>query len=115
MSKRTIPLEAHNAMVLAFAPLMMVGPYLLTFSPAVGLISFFLGALAMGGALANSAKVLPVSTHEGFNWVLGLSTFGIGIVAGIVGQVPVAAIFLVGFGAAHLALIASTRFSARGA
>jgi len=115
MTRRTIPLETHNALILAFAPLMMVVPYLLTFSPGVGLVSFFLGALLMGGALASSTKALPVSTHEGFNWIIGLSTLGIGIAAGIVGDVPVAAIFLVGFGAAHLALTASTRYSARGA
>jgi len=115
MFQRTIPLEAHNALVLATAPLLMVGPYLLTFSPAVGLLSFFIGALLMSVALASSTRALPVSTHEGFNWVLGLSTFGIGIAAGIFGDVPVAAIFLVGFGSAHLALTASTRYSARGA
>jgi len=115
MIQRTIPLDTHNALVLATAPLLMIGPYLLTFSPGVGLVSFFLGALLMGGALASSTRSIPVSTHEGFNWVLGLSTLGIGIVAGIFGNAPIATIFLVGFGAAHLALTASTRYSARGA
>lgn len=115
MTKRTVPFEAHNALVLATAPLMMVVPYLLTFDPGVGLVSFFLGALLMSVALAGSTRALPVKTHEGFDWVLGLSTVGIGIVAGIIGNVPVATIFLVGFGSAHLALTASTRYSARGA
>jgi len=115
MIQRTIPLEAHNALILATAPLMMVVPYVLTFSPGVGLVSFFLGAMLMGGALASSTRSIPVSTHEGFNWVLGLSTLLIGIVAGIYGNALVATIFLVGFGSAHLALTASTRYSARGA
>jgi hypothetical protein len=115
MTSRTIPLEAHNALVLATAPLMMIVPYLLTFSPGVGLVSFFLGALLMSVALASSTRSLPVTATEGFNWVLGLSTLGIGILAGIFGHVPVATIFLVGFGSAHLALTASTRYSARGA
>ena len=115
MIQRTIPLEAHNALILATAPLMMVVPYVLTFSPGVGLVSFFLGAILMGGALASSTRSIPVSTHEGFNWVLGLSILLIGIVAGIYGNALVATIFLVGFGSAHLALTASTRYSARGA
>ncbi|HTU14081.1 MAG TPA: hypothetical protein VMF31_02680 [Solirubrobacterales bacterium] len=115
MIRRTIPLDAQNALVLATAPLMMVVPYVLTFSPEVGLVSFFLGALLMAVALAGSTRSLSVSAHEGFNWVLGLSTLAIGIVAGILGNVPVAAIFLVGFGSAHLALTALTRYSARGA
>ena len=115
MIQRTIPLETHNALVLATAPLLMIGPYLLTFSPGVGLVSFLLGALLMSVALASSTRSLPVTTQEGFNWVLGLSTLGIGVAAGIISDVAVAAIFLVGFGAAHLALTASTRYSARGA
>jgi hypothetical protein len=115
MNQRTIPLDAHNALILATAPLMMVVPYLLTFSPGVGLVSFFLGAVLMGAALASSTRSLPVSAHQSFNWVIGLSTVGIGIVAGIFGNAPVATIFLVGFGSAHLALTASTRYSARGA
>ena len=115
MNRRTIPLDAQNALVLATAPLLMVVPYILTFSPGVGLVSFFLGAMLMGGALASSTRSIPVSTHEGFNWVLGLSILLIGIVAGIYGNALVATIFLVGFGSAHLALTASTRYSARGA
>ena len=115
MTRRTIPLDAHNALILATAPLLMVGPYLLTFDPAVGLVSFFLGALLMGGALASSTRSIPVTTHEGFNWAIGLSMIVIGIVAGLGDQALVATIFLVGFGSAHLALTASTRYSARGA
>lgn len=115
MIPRTIPLDAHNGLVLATAPLMMVVPYVLTFNPTVGLVSFFLGAVLMGVALASSTRSLPVSTHEHFNWVFGISTLAIGVVAGIFGNATVATIFLVGFGSAHLALTASTRYSARGA
>lgn len=93
----------------------MIGPYLLTFSPGVGLVSFFLGALLMSVALAGTTRALPVSTLEGFDLVLGISIFSIGILSGIYGEPLVATIFLVGFGAAHLALTASTRYSARSA
>jgi len=115
MIERTIPLEAHDALVLATAPLLMIGPYVLTFSPAVGLVSFFLGVLLMGVALSGSTRSLPVTTHESFDVILGVSIFAIGFAAGIFGEPAVAAIFLVGFGAAHLALTAVTRYSARSA
>ena len=115
MTQRTIPLDAQNALILATAPLMMVVPYLLTFSPGVGLLTFFVGALLMGGALASSTRSIPVTTHAEFNWALGLGTVLIGIIAGIYGQPLATTIFLVGFGSAHLALTASTRYSARGA
>ena len=115
MIERTIPLEAHDALVLATAPLMMIGPYVLTFSPAVGLVSFFLGVLLMGVALSGSTRRLAVSAQASFDVALGITIFAIGIAAGIFGEPAVAAIFLVGFGAAHLALTAATRYSARSA
>jgi hypothetical protein len=115
MTQRTIPLDTQNGLVLATAPLLMVGPYLLTFSPGIGLITFFIGAMLMGGALASSTRSISATTHESFNWVLGTGTLAIGILAGIYDHTTAATIFLVGFGAAHLALTASTRYSARGA
>ena len=115
MIERTIPLEAHNALVLATAPLLMIGPYVLTFSPGVGLVSFFLGVLLMGVALSGTTRSLSVSAHAGFDVALGVTIFAIGIAAGVFGEPAIAAIFLVGFGAAHLALTAATRYSARSA
>jgi hypothetical protein len=94
-----------------------VVPYLLTFSPGVGLLSFAMGAILMGLALAGSSpqRQIPVSAHAGFDMTSGISILAIGLVSGIFGGQPVATIFLVGFGAAHLALTAVTRYSARGA
>ncbi|MDQ2622941.1 MAG: hypothetical protein M3Y45_07895 [Actinomycetota bacterium] len=117
MIPRPIKIETHNAVVLATAPLMMIVPYLLTFSPGVGLISFFLGTALMGVALSGISpnRTLPLSAIAGFDWALGLAIFAIGIVSGLTGQPVFTTIFLVGFGAAHLALTASTRYSSRGA
>jgi hypothetical protein len=117
MSNRPVNLDVHNALVLATAPLLMIVPYLLTFSPGVGLLSFLLGAMLMGVALAGSSEQpsLPSSAIAGFDWTLGLSILGIGLASGVFGDQPVATIFLVGFGAAHLALAAVTRYGARGA
>lgn len=117
MTARPIEISVHNALVLATAPLLMIGPYLLTFSPGVGFISFFLGAILMGVTLAGSSpkRSLPLVAHAGFDWAIGIAIFSIGVLAGITGQDTLTTIFLVGFGAAHLALTASTRYSARGA
>ena len=117
MSNRPVNIDLHNALVLATAPLMMVVPYLLTFSPGIGLLSFLLGTLLMGVALAgiSGANRVPSSALAGFDWTLGLTIFAIGIATGIFGNQPVATIFLVGFGAAHMALAAVTRYGARGA
>ena len=117
MTARPIELSVHNALVLATAPLLMVIPYLLTFSPGIGYLTFFLGAALMGVTLAGSSpkRSLPLSALAGFDWAIGTAIFSIGIIAGITGQDTLTTIFLVGFGAAHLALTASTRYSARGA
>lgn len=117
MINRPIKIDAHNALVLATAPLMMIVPYVLTFSVGIGLLSFFLGAVLMGVALSGirSDRGLPASAIAGFDWMLGLTIFAIGIVSGLAGQSIFTTIFLVGFGAAHLALTASTRYGSRGA
>jgi hypothetical protein len=117
MRIQPIDLDLHNGLVLASAPLLMVVPFLLTFSPGVGLLSAFLGALLMGVALmaASPYRRVPLSAIAGFDRALGVSILAIGVVSGIFGDQPVATIFLVGFGAAHMALTAATRYSARGA
>ncbi len=117
MTAKPIGISVHNALVLATAPLLMVVPYLLTFSPGIGYLTFFLGAALMGVSLAGSSpkRPLPLSAHAGFDWAIGIAIFSIGLLAGIIGQDTVITSFLVGFGAAHLALTASTRYSARGA
>ncbi len=116
MTARPIGISVHDALVLATAPLLMVAPYLLNFSPGIGYMSFFLGAALMGLSLAGTSPEHPISlaAHLGFDWVIGISLFSIGILAGITGQDTLSTIFLVGFGAAHLALTASTRYIARG-
>lgn len=117
MTARPIGISVHDALVLATAPLLMVVPYLLTFSPGIGYLTFFLGAVLMGLALAGASpkRPLSLSAHASFDWAIGIAIFSVGILAGLSGQDTFTTIFLVGFGAAHLALTASTRYSARGA
>lgn len=117
MTAKPIAIGVHDALVLATAPLLMVVPYLLTFSPGIGYLTFFLGAILMGVSLAGASprRPLPLTAHAGFDRAIGIAIFSIGLLAGITGQDTFTTIFLVGFGAAHLALTASTRYSARGA
>ena len=125
MNTRTITLDTHNAIVLVTAPLLMVVPYLLTFSPGLGLLSFFLGCLMTSLALTDAAPSgslavagrnrIPVAAHAGLDRALAAAIIGIGIVAAIPGGQPFASIFLVGFGAAYMAHTAFTRYSARDA
>ncbi|MBN8869626.1 MAG: hypothetical protein J0H66_07070 [Solirubrobacterales bacterium] len=117
MTARPIGISVHDALVLATAPLLMIAPYLLTFNVGIGYLTFFLGASLMGVSLAGASpkRPLSLSAHAGLDWAIGIAIFSIGVLAGITGQDTLTTIFLVGFGAAHLALTASTRYSARGA
>jgi hypothetical protein len=117
MTARPVGISVHDALVLATAPILMIAPYLLTFSIGIGYLTFFLGATLMGVSLAGASpkRPLSLSAHAGLDWAIGIAIFSIGVLAGITGQDTLTTIFLVGFGAAHLALTASTRYSARGA
>lgn len=115
MPDRPIKIDAHNALILATAPLLMIVPYVLTFDPKIGLLSFFLGAALMGVALSGiSPHRLSGVTIAGFDRVLGFTILLVGLVSGLSGQPAPTTVFLVGFGAAHLALAASTRYGSRG-
>ena len=114
---RAIPLSAHGAIEAAAAPALIVAPFLLGFEAAAGAISIAVGAALLGLALSVTAErqTLPLSAHAAFDYVVGIVMVVSGLHAGVATEDPVAAVFLAGFGAAHLALTASTRFSVRSA
>jgi hypothetical protein len=111
---RAIPVYVHAALEVAAAPLLIVAPFALGFGYGAGALSIALGVLLIGlGASVygeGDRGHLPLSAHAGLDYTLAAATIAAGVVAGIVGD-PVATVFLVGFGFAHLALTASTRFS----
>lgn len=111
---RAIPIHVHAALEVAAAPLLMVAPFALGFTPLVGALSIALGALLLGLATSvygdEQRGNLPLSAHAGLDYTLAAGTFLVGVIAAIAGDL-VATVFLVGFGSAHLALTASTRFS----
>ena len=111
---RGIPIHVHSALEMLAAPLLLVAPFALGFGIFAGFVSFALGALLIGlavSAYGGERGTLPLTAHAGFDRVLAATLIGTGIAAGLFfGDVP-ATIFMVGFGSAHLALTASTRYS----
>ena len=111
---RTIPIHVHAALEVIAAPLLFVAPFALGFSYLAGALSILVGILLIGLATsvygdANRGS-LPLSAHAGLDYTLAAGTVAAGVVAAIGGDY-IATVFLVGFGSAHLALTASTRFS----
>jgi hypothetical protein len=111
---RAIPINVHAALEVAAAPLLIVAPFALGFDYLAGGLSIALGILLIGLATSvygdSSRGNLPLSAHAGLDYTLAAATIVAGVLAGIAGD-HVATIFLAGFGFAHMALTASTRFS----
>jgi hypothetical protein len=111
---RAIPIHVHAALEVAAAPLLMVAPFALGFGYLAGALSIALGILLIGLATSVYGDAdrgnLPLSAHAGLDYTLAAATIVAGVLVGIAGDY-VATVFLVGFGSAHMALTASTRFS----
>ncbi len=117
MSLRAVSLSTHTVIEILAAPLLMAAPFFLGFGELAGGAALALGAMLMGLAISTATedRSIPLSAHASFDYAIAVLTIFAGILVGIAGGEPVATAFLVGFGAAHMALTASTRFSARGA
>ena len=111
---RAISINVHAALEVAAAPLLIVAPFALGFGYLAGALSIALGIALIGLATSiygdTARGSLPLSAHAGLDYTLAAITIAVGVLAGIAGDY-VATVFLVGFGSAHLALTASTRFS----
>lgn len=114
---RAIPLSVHGAIEVTTAPALIFAPFLLGFGPGAGAVSLALGAMLLGVALSThgAQRTIPLSTHAAFDYAIGLLTLLTGLAVAVGGGEVAAAVFLAGFGAAHLAMTASTRFTVRGA
>jgi hypothetical protein len=111
---RAVPLHVHSALEVVAAPILFVAPFALGFSLAAGAASLALGVLVIGSALSlygdDGRGSVPIQAHAGFDYLLGAATLAVAAIAFVAGDY-VAGIFMLGFGSAHLALTASTRFS----
>jgi hypothetical protein len=111
---RAIPIHVHAALEMLGAPLLIAAPFALGFSHLAAAMSIALGILLIGLAVSvygdPARGNVTLSAHAGLDYTLAAATIAAGVVAGIGGDY-IATVFLVGFGSAHMALTASTRFS----
>lgn len=113
---RAIPIGTHAAIEMLFAPLLLVAPFVFGFGYLAGAVSIALGVILIGLAVSiyggeGAQGSLPLSAHAGLDFVIAGITIVLGLVIGLATGDAVATIFMVGFGAAHMALTASTRYS----
>lgn len=110
---RYVPLSVHGGLETIAAPLIMAGPLLLGLNQAAAVAGFVLGALLLGLSLSlfSERRVVPLTTHAEFDYVLAVAAVVLGVAIGIATGDAAAMIFLVGVGVAQTALTASTRFS----
>ena len=115
---RAIPLSLHAGLESLAAPAIMVAPFLFGFGQAATVICVAIGALLLGLALQipGPRRSIPLAFHASFDYALaGFAAFS-GLALGLLTGAWEPAVFLVGIGAALVAMTASTRFSApRGA
>jgi hypothetical protein len=112
---RAVPLQVHGALEVLAAPLLLMAPFALGFTTPAGIVSIAIGVLLLGLALSIYADgdrgSLPPTAHAGFDYLLAAALIAAGITVGIATSDAAATIFMVGFGSAHLALTASTRYT----
>ena len=114
---RTVPLAIHGVVEVLAATALIAAPFVLDFGYEAGAVSIALGVMLMGLALwtHGEQRSVPLSAHAGLDYLIGTLAIFSGLLVALDSAPVIATIFLVGFGAAHLALTASTRFSFRGA
>ena len=96
----------------------MAAPFVFGFGQAASVISVLVGVLLISLALQipGPQRSIPLAAHASYDYALATFASVAGLAIGIATGVWEPAIFLVGIGAAQVALTASTRFSApRGA
>jgi hypothetical protein len=110
---RSIPLPIHVAIETISGPALMVAPFVLDMGQTAGVVTVAIGVLLLGLALqaAGPRRTVPLSAHAGFDYLIAVFAIGAGLVTGLATGEWIATALLVGFGTAHAALTASTRFS----
>ncbi len=114
MATRAIPLSVHAGLETIAAPIVMAAPFALDFGTAATIACVAIGAVLLGLALQvpGPQRVIPLGAHAGFDYALAAIAVAAGTLIGVATGSWVATVFMVGMGAAHVLLTASTRFSA---
>lgn len=113
MTRKAIPASAHGALEMLAAPAIMVAPFVLGFGVAATVVAVSIGVLLLGLALQleTPSRSVPLSAHAGFDYAIAAAAVAGGLAVGLTVGEWYATAFLVGVGAAQVALTASTRFS----
>src|SRR4051812_31562273 len=111
---RGISVSVHGAIEAFAAPAIMVAPFVFGFGQLATIAAVALGALLLTIALQaeGPSRRLPLSAQAGFEYILATAAIAVGIGMAIADYAASESIFLVGVGAAQVALTAATRFSA---
>ena len=115
---RGIPVTTHGAIEMFAAPAIMIAPFVLGFSAGATMVCVAIGALLVAVALQveGPRRAIPLSAHAQFDYALAVFAITAGLAVAFATGAAAEAAFLVGIGAAQVALTASTRFtSPRGA
>jgi hypothetical protein len=110
---RSIPYTLHAAIEMLGGAAVMALPFVLGLGEAATVASVVVGALliTMAVEVTGSRRSIPLSAHAGFDYTLAFAGAVAGITIGLATGEWRATIFLVGVGAAQVALTASTRWS----
>lgn len=109
---RLISFSAHGAVEFLFGLVALVAPFVLHAGPAGTVVAVAFGVLLIGLALATTDTALPISTHFAFDYAVSFAAVGAGVLLALSGD-RVAALVMGVLAIGHLALNASTRYSAR--
>lgn len=118
MTVRAIPLSLHAGLESLAAPAIMAAPFLLGFGQAATVICVLVGVLLLGLALQipGPSRTISLAHHASFDYALATFAMVAGVALGVATGAWESAVFLVGIGAALVAMTAATRFTApRGA
>jgi hypothetical protein len=111
---RYVPLSVHAGVETLAGPIVMAAPFVFGFGQAASVISVLVGVLLLSLALQIPGPNRSVSLSQHASLDYALATFAAvgGLTVGIVTGAWAPAVFLVGLGAAMVAMTASTRFTA---
>src|SRR5213078_2292799 len=111
-----LTIQTHAALELAVGGALIALPFILGFSPAVVMVGIAIGGVLSGLALAGSEPGsrggLALSAHAAYDYGVTIALLGAAIVFGM-SDGPRPLLFFLAAGAAELALVAATSYSAR--
>lgn len=110
---RGIPLPLHTAIQVIAGPAIMAAPFVLGFGQAATAVAVAIGVVVLTLALQleNPRGAVPLSAHAELEYLVAFAAGVAGLTLAVATGAWAESAFLVGIGAAQVALTASTRFT----